>query len=389
MKASERRSGVRRAAIVTLAGAGIGLVAGCGWIRVEGSPPPASAPQSATGPSRAAPPSAGGDILVQRGDTLYSIARRNNIPLRGLIAANDLQPPYTILPGDRLRLPPPPQMHVVRPGETVYGISRQYGVDVTSVVKANGIEPPYTIVVGQALVVPEGDLDGLVAEAPATIAPPQSDRSVESRPLPPPDASSSTPPETSPGPGTPLGTRAPDSSPAAPPPTASASAPARAEELPSGPVRFIRPLDGRILSSYGPKSGGLHNDGVNIAAPRGSTVRAAEAGVVAYAGNELPGFGNLILLKHAEGWTTAYGHNDALLVRRGDRVARGQTIARVGSSGNVSNPQLHFEIRRGARAVDPMPYFQRAEGVSALPAEHEPVSLNLVAFQPAEKAQAE
>jgi len=388
MKGPERRAWVRRAAIVTFAGAGMGLVAGCGWVRVEGTPRTASAPQSSSAPTPAAPAIAGGEILVQRGDTLYSIARRNNIPLRGLIAANDLQPPYTIKPGDRLRVPPPPQMHVVRPGETVYGISRQYGVDVTSVVRANGIEPPYTIIVGEALVVPEGDLDELIAESPATTAPPPSDRSVEARPLPPPSTSTGTPGPT-PGPGTPPATGAPDAAPATPPPTAPAPSPPRAVELPSGPVRFIRPLDGRIVSSYGPKSGGLHNDGINIAAPRGSPVRAAEAGVVAYAGSELPGFGNLILLKHADGWTTAYGHNDALLVRRGDRVARGQTIARVGSSGNVSNPQLHFEIRRGARAVDPMPYFQKAEGVSALPAEHEAVPLNLVAFQPPEKAQAE
>lgn len=389
MKVSARRSGVRRAVMVTLAGAGIGLVAGCGWIRVEGSPRPHATARTTSAPSQTAAPVAGGDILVQRGDTLYSIARRNNIPLRGLIAANDLQPPYTIQPGDRLRVPPPPQMHVVRPGETVYGISRQYGVDVTSMVKANGIEPPYTIIVGEALVVPEGDLDELIAEAPATTAPSPSDRAVESRPLPPPDAPAGTPSATGPSPATPPATGAPDAAPAAPPPTASTSPPARAVELPSGPVRFIRPLDGRILSSYGPKSGGLHNDGINIAAPRGSPVRAAEAGVVAYAGSELPGFGNLILLKHAEGWTTAYGHNDAVLVKRGDRVARGQTIARVGSSGNVSNPQLHFEIRRGARAVDPMPYFKKAESVSALPAEHEPVPLNLVAFQPAEEAEAE
>src|SRR5690606_19522185 len=131
MKGPERRAGGRRAAIVTFAGACMGLVAGRGWVRVEGTPPAAPAPQSSPAPAPGAPAIAGGEILVQRGDTLYSIARRNNIPLRGLIAANDLQPPDTIKPGDRLRVPPPPQMHVVRPGETVYGISRQYGVDVT------------------------------------------------------------------------------------------------------------------------------------------------------------------------------------------------------------------------------------------------------------------
>ena len=107
------------------------------------------------------------------------------------------------------------------------------------------------------------------------------------------------------------------------------------------------------MKSYGPKKDGLHNDGINIAAPRGSPVRAADNGVVAYVGNELRGFGNLLLIKHANGWMTAYAHNEAILVGRGARVKRGQTVARVGDSGSVVSPQLHFEIRRGIRAVDP------------------------------------
>ena len=92
----------------------------------------------------------------------------------------------------------------------------------------------------------------------------------------------------------------------------------------------------------------------NIAAARGAPVRAAENGVVAYAGNELRGFGNLLLIKHADGWTSAYAHNEELLVRRGDRVSRGQVIAKVGSTGNVTSPQLHFEIRDGKKALDPV-----------------------------------
>ena len=108
-----------------------------------------------------------------------------------------------------------------------------------------------------------------------------------------------------------------------------------------------------MISGFGATGKGRHNDGINIAAPRGTPVKAAENGVVAYAGNELRGFGNLLLIKHDGGWVTAYAHNEALLVRRGDRVRKGQTIARVGSSGGVSTPQLHFELRRGKNAVDP------------------------------------
>jgi murein DD-endopeptidase MepM/ murein hydrolase activator NlpD len=117
--------------------------------------------------------------------------------------------------------------------------------------------------------------------------------------------------------------------------------------------RFLWPVKGRLISSFGTKSGGLHNDGINIAAPRGAPIVAAENGVVAYVGNELRGFGNLVLIKHADNYITAYAHADEILVSRGQQVTRGQTVARVGSSGSVSDPQLHFEVRRGTKAIDP------------------------------------
>jgi murein DD-endopeptidase MepM/ murein hydrolase activator NlpD len=121
--------------------------------------------------------------------------------------------------------------------------------------------------------------------------------------------------------------------------------------------KFLWPLSaGKIVLGYGTTPTGQQNDGVNIAAAEGSPVRAAENGVVAYAGNELQGFGNLLLLRHADGWMTAYAHNDTLLVKRGDKVERGQIVARVGKTGNVTEPQLHFELRRGTRALDPLPY---------------------------------
>jgi murein DD-endopeptidase MepM/ murein hydrolase activator NlpD len=119
---------------------------------------------------------------------------------------------------------------------------------------------------------------------------------------------------------------------------------------------FEWPVRGKLLARYGTQGKGLHNDGINIAARSGTRVRAAESGVVAYAGNELRGFGNLLIIKHADGWVTAYAHNEKLLVGRGDQVSRGQDIAVVGATGNVSEPQLHFEIRRGQRALDPLKY---------------------------------
>jgi murein DD-endopeptidase MepM/ murein hydrolase activator NlpD len=118
-------------------------------------------------------------------------------------------------------------------------------------------------------------------------------------------------------------------------------------------------VQGRIVSDFGPKPGGLHNDGINISAARGAPIHAAENGVVVYAGNELRGFGNLLLVRHADGWVTAYGHCDQLLVRRGQQVRRGQAIARVGSTGNVRTPQLHFEVRRGTRPVNPNEFLEQ------------------------------
>ena len=118
-------------------------------------------------------------------------------------------------------------------------------------------------------------------------------------------------------------------------------------------------MRGRIISKFGAKGKGLHNDGLNIAAAAGSPVLAAENGVVAYDGNELGGFGNLVLIKHSGNFVTAYAHNAELLVRRGQKVRRGQAIAKVGRTGTVARPQLHFEIRKGRRPVNPLLYLSR------------------------------
>ena len=147
----------------------------------------------------------------------------------------------------------------------------------------------------------------------------------------------------------------------APTPTPKPSAPATQAAtdvaIPKPPARtggkFLWPVPGKVVGKFGPQGSGRHNDGINILAPRGTPVRAAENGVVVYAGQQLKGFGRLLLVKHADSWMTAYAHNDTLLVQRGQTVQRGQPIARVGSSGNVASPQLHFEIRKGKRAVDP------------------------------------
>lgn len=271
--------------------------------------------------------------VVQPGDTVYGIARKLGVPLREVMDANALSPPYTLSVAQTLRIPNP-RRHTVKRGDTVYGISRAYSVEMSELVRLNGIAPPYTISPGGTLVLPatpgvavaqggvQGGAEDALGEPPPKLDPPA---------------------ETAPR----------DVQKAAVTP----AAPARLAAIPKPPPRtsgkFLWPVNGRVLAGYGPKKGGLHNDGINIAAPRGAPVMAAENGVVAYIGNELRGFGNLILVKHADGWVTAYAHADEILVSRGQQVRRGQKIASVGSTGNVSAPQLHFEIRRGSRAVDP------------------------------------
>jgi len=124
----------------------------------------------------------------------------------------------------------------------------------------------------------------------------------------------------------------------------------------SGAAGLRWPVRGKIISEFGAKPNGLKNEGINISVPEGTSVRAAGDGVVAYAGNELKGYGNLVLIRHTGGYVTAYAHAKELFVKRGDTVKRGDVIAKAGQTGSVSSPQLHFEVRKGAVAMDPMKY---------------------------------
>jgi murein DD-endopeptidase MepM/ murein hydrolase activator NlpD len=121
----------------------------------------------------------------------------------------------------------------------------------------------------------------------------------------------------------------------------------------AGAPAFRWPVRGRVITSFGPKANGQQSDGIDLAVPEGTAVRAAEDGVVAYAGNELKGYGNLILIRHGNGFVTAYAHASEIMVKRNDTVRRGQVIAKSGQTGNVTSPQLHFEIRKGSSPVDP------------------------------------
>ena len=323
---SPRRLAVLAAQLMLVA-----TLSACGW---------AEYPGGSRGPTTANRPASGGDVFINatavrvgKGDTVYSIARRHKVSPREIIEANNLRPPYELQIGQRLVLPRG-TIHTVRSGEYLALIGKRYGVDAFSIARINGIPAPYTIYPGQQLRIPRGGTAQV-----ATVPQSNTNRAGTSAPrAPQPTAAprqTVTPTQSSP-----------------PPQKTTVGQP------PSRTGQFSWPLKGRVISNYGPKEKGLHNDGINIEAPRGTDVRAAENGVVAYAGNEIRGFGNLLLIKHEGGWVTAYAHNDQLLVNRGDQVKRGQVISKVGATGSVTSPQLHFELRRGSNAVDPKKYLR-------------------------------
>jgi murein DD-endopeptidase MepM/ murein hydrolase activator NlpD len=139
-----------------------------------------------------------------------------------------------------------------------------------------------------------------------------------------------------------------------------AEAPVKASEATGALPTFRWPVRGKVITSYGAKTNGKSNDGINLAVPEGTPIKAAEDGVVAYSGNELKGYGNLVLVRHSNGYVTAYAHASELLVKRGDTIKRGQVIAKSGQSGEVGSPQLHFEIRKGSSPVDPLQFLNGA-----------------------------
>lgn len=318
-------------------------------------------------------------VIVQPGDTVYALSRRYNRPVRAIIEDNNLQPPYALQPGQRLNLPQS-RFHTVQRGETLYSISRSTGVDLYSLAQANDLQPPFSISIGQQLKVPS-PTGYAVASAPAPESPsaPQepAPRGYQADTLPVTPGATVTAPAQAPAvdetPNSaglpPIPQHAAPETPApaphvasAPPSSAGPTADPKQDTVlpPRAGRTFSWPVRGRVLTGFGPTPDGLHNDGINIAARAGAPVIAAENGVVVYAGSELKGFGNLLLIRHADGWMTAYAHLDKQLVKKGQKVTKGQAIGTVGSTGGVSQPQLHFEIRRGTQAVDPAKFLSVA-----------------------------
>jgi murein DD-endopeptidase MepM/ murein hydrolase activator NlpD len=232
--------------------------------------------------------------------------------------------------------------HVVGQGETLIGISKRYNVALKDLAKANHIEPYTQLKMGDRLVIP--------GRAAATAAPAKPATVAAAKPAP-------AQPKAA-APATKVASAEPQHTARAVTPTPDVSEETKSSA--SGAPSFRWPVRGRIIAGYGPKPNGQQNDGINLSVPEGTPVKAAEDGVVAYAGNELKGYGNLVLIRHPNGFVTAYAHASELMVKRGDNVKRGQTIAKAGQTGTVTAPQVHFEIRKGSTPVDPTQYLNGA-----------------------------
>ncbi|PSO29683.1 LysM peptidoglycan-binding domain-containing M23 family metallopeptidase [Bradyrhizobium sp. MOS002] len=344
---------------------------------------------TATVPPRsvaAAQPVGGTKIIVGTSDTLDLLAKRYRVTPQAILAANGYKGPRALSPGQQLIIPhqataaaPAPLMapvaaapalapaarpvaavaapsstHFVNHGDTLASIARKNHISAAELARANGLDPSAKLKLGARLAVP-GAKTAAVA-APLAAAP------VGAAPV----VGTLQPVAAAPAPATKMAAvAAPVQSARLAQATANvedkaAEAPAKAAETTSALPTFRWPVRGKVVTSYGAKTNGKSNDGINLAVPEGTPVKAAEDGVVAYSGNELKGYGNLVLVRHSNGYVTAYAHASELMVKRGDTIKRGQVIAKSGQSGEVASPQLHFEIRKGSSPVDPLQFLNGA-----------------------------
>ncbi|MFK7867315.1 MAG: peptidoglycan DD-metalloendopeptidase family protein [Alphaproteobacteria bacterium] len=364
-----------------LIGGMMALLAACGWNDDQYAYNPAAGtgstnmraiPQTQTQPNVNKVQDTGVH-LVARNESYYSIASAYGVNLRDLIMVNQLQAPFIPFVGQRLIIPSK-RLYRVQSGDTLYGIARNLQVNLSEVIRLNQLEPPYEIYPKQLLAVPASvAVAAQTASLPA--AAPVKQRKVERTPAAQIKRLQNAPPQTQsrtysqkletvsipqPAPAaagkqnytmrfSDQGNPIPPNLPPAPIKRIATSLTPPAFD----PRGFMWPLKGRIVANYGLVADGLRNDGINIAAPRGTVVRAAQNGIIAYNGAELKGFGNLILIRHDDGYVTAYAHNDRAMVALGEKVKRGDVIARVGSTGSVDSPQLHFQIRKGQQKLNP------------------------------------
>ncbi|WP_420145101.1 peptidoglycan DD-metalloendopeptidase family protein [Sphingobium sp.] len=277
---------------------------------------------------------AASSYVVKSGDTLRGIGNRTGAGSEAIARANGLPPPYHVRVGQTLSIPAG-RYHLVAEGETGIAIAAAYGVAWRQIVEANGLEQPYILRRGQRLLLP--------GNAPARAPSSMEQRAAAFR--------------------IDIDDVLTGGQPAAPENGRTASASSTPKPLPSNvpaaqPARlsgsFDWPVRGTILSRFGPGQSGAKNNGIDIAAPIGTPIRASADGVVAYAGDKVAVFGGLVLINHGSSWVSAYGHASRVDVVRGQKVTKGQVIGLVGDTGYASKPKLHFELRKDRVPVNPM-----------------------------------
>src|SRR4051812_23171700 len=352
-----------------------GGVSGGGRGVASYSPPPRQpiettgsvAPRSIAA-TRAPGRDAGSTIIVGTSDTMEGLSQRYGVTSAEILKANGYKGPRALQPGQQLIIPPravaaapaavapkavaaaapvapPPSVHVVNRGDTLMSIAHRNHLPVAELAKANGIDANSKLKLGQKINVP-----GAKSAAAPVVAPPAQVAAAQPGVL--------AAPATKLAAVEPAKEKARLAQATTTPEAAAAvtETPVKTAEATGALPTFRWPVRGRVVTGYGAKTNGKSNDGINVAVPEGTPVKAAEDGVVAYSGNELKGYGNLILVRHSNGYVTAYAHASELLVKRGETIKRGQIIAKSGQSGEVGSPQLHFEIRKGSSPVDPSQY---------------------------------
>lgn len=343
-----------------------------------------------------------GTYRVVKGDTVASVARRLGMDQDDLIQMNGLKRPYALTRGKVLKVPAP-MVYEVQSGDTFSDIANRFDVSISDLTRLNKTAAAKGLRPGQKIKLPpevqarlatraeaaeraaqqatanraeaarfEAEQDIIRREAArlanerALAAKRAADQAAAAQPLN--QSITPTTPTILPPKPVPNGTSVPPvrveprpvTLPPAPPVIIETGAlPTEAEIIASGRGRFLWPVRGDVISGFGVKPGGQRNDGINLSGKDGDPVRAAAGGEVVYSGNLVPGFGNLVLIKHEGGWVTAYAHMASTSVKIKDRIAQGQTIGTVGRTGGVETPQLHFELRYApspkekARPIDP------------------------------------
>ena len=244
-------------------------------------------------------------IEIVTGDTLASISKKYKVTKKELIKFNKIKYPYILKPGKLIKIPVA-KRYKIKKGDTLYKIARCSSINISDIKNKNTNINEKKLIVGSIINLPYYSL----------VKCKQKNQKI-----------------------------------------------AKKENIKKKSTKskeiFIWPVQGNIITYFGKQKGGRKNDGINIISVKGNPVRAAMSGKVIYRGNELLAWGNLIIIKHKNNWTTAYAHLDKLLVRKGEIIKTGEIIASVGATGNVNKSQLHFQVRKNSKPLDPIKFLKR------------------------------